>query len=669
MKTTNPYSRLTWGGAGAGFVARWSKIACCAPSLLILAMLFAPPSVAEEAAADQSMTQARVSFAGGADMIKGSGDTDWSYATLNTVVAPGDSLWVDKEGTMEIEVAGGSFLRMADGSKVSVVSLSPSVLLKAETGSFYVQRLGRSTGDVSLETPVARILVDPNSTVRVDIRSDGGTTLTVRWGRAVVQCEGGSDVAAHQGQRSYIDPGYLPSTPGVFDRAAEDPFDTWNREQSRMLAVGADQAAAGTGIAPDILGATDLALYGDWVDIDGTSYWRPAIHGFIPYRDGYWSYVPGCGYVWVGDYPFSYITGHYGRWRYDGNYGWCWMYQPGWSPAWVATLQCGPDFMWCPLDPFGLPVAYWDDYCLVGGVRFGFYACSYCDIDGLLVGRCRVRPYTRGLFARAHEINIWNIDAYGRNHVRFRDAALHARDYWPHQVFRGRDTLASATGPARTRVTMLESTTRGIPHAAREAGVRTLMERHPGTGTVRSAQVSPAVVSQTRSALEREMRTASKVQPAALGTSRAGVPPVGRVERTTTTVRRTTSPGLNDRGSTATPRYTMPPSGTGHITMSAPAPRRDVVTSPRAAPQVRSSYSFPVPSHAAPPDRAYSPATIPSAPRVYSAPSQWNAMPRVYSHPSLPPAPSRFYSQPSLPPVAHSFSHMAAPGGRTRSRM
>ena len=86
----------------------------------------------------------RVSYDAGGTLVKGVSEVEWSHATVNTLIMPGDILWTDKESTTEVEFAGGVYLRMADGSKAEVVSLSPEVMLRGWHGSFYIQRLKRS---------------------------------------------------------------------------------------------------------------------------------------------------------------------------------------------------------------------------------------------------------------------------------------------------------------------------------------------------------------------------------------------------------------------------------------------------------------------------------------------------------------------------------------------
>jgi len=422
---------------------------------LSILLLAAPAAIAE------GLMHARVSFENGNTMVKGAADADWSYATLNTIVMPGDTVWVDKEGTLELEMSGGTFFRMADDSKVDIVSLPPSGDVRVWTGSFYIERINRSSGDFVAETPVCKVSVDRDSEVRMDVIGNGATTVSVRWGRAVVRTEGGSDVAVDRGQRSFIDPGYLPSDPAPFDLSAEDDFDTWNRERGRLLATGTDAVPSGAQISTDTIGLSDLAPYGDWVTVDNSYYWHPTVvTDYVPYRSGYWSFVPDCGYVWVGGYPFSYVTSHYGRWWHNDSYGWLWSWRDTWGPAWVAGIQYGPDFVWSPLDPWDRPCAFGSDFFFLGGLRFGFGVSSFCGVDDLLSGPCFVRPWGREFFNDrwARDASIWNINIHGRDRrpFAFRDSNLPVRDFSPHRILRGPEVFGGHD-PARTRVASLEN--------------------------------------------------------------------------------------------------------------------------------------------------------------------------------------------------------------------
>ena len=464
------------------------------------------------------LLHARVSYDSGGALVKGSEDSEWSYASVNTLILPGDTVWVDQEGVLEVEMSGGSFLRLADGSKAEVDQLPPSANVLAWTGSFYIQRVNRSTGDLSFRTPAARIGVDKDTQVRIDVVGDGATTVSVRWGRVVVSADGAAPVAVTTGYRVFIDPGLLPSEPMPFDRNQEDSFDTWNRERAKILALG-DAAIPETVRSTSPIGYSDLNSYGEWVYVDNRTYWRPTVvTEYVPYRNGYWSYVPSYGYTWVGSYPFCYTTSHYGRWTYNSGYGWLWCYDPVWSPAWAATVRYGDNFVWAPLDLYDRPSYYGGASFMIGDVRISIGASSYCSASSLLYyGPCATYPAYGNVFNNVNtgDVYIWNINTgggYRSPQSSYGSSAL-VRDYNPQRVIRGFSGGTSTRLAASERVSRLESTS-GRARFALDTGtttrgrsVRTAIDDAARGARVRSARVDSNASQDPRSVIRRGERT------------------------------------------------------------------------------------------------------------------------------------------------------------------
>lgn len=389
----------------------------------------------------------RISFDTGGLLIKGPQETEWAAAAVNALVVPGDTLWVDQEGTAEVELAGANFLRLADQSKAEVVALPPDVFIRGWVGSFYIQRLTRSEGTFVFTAPAATVEIADNSMVRMDINGQGALTVSVRWGRAVVNSEQGGEVTAMEGTRVWVDPGYLPSDPTVFDRNQGDAFDNWSNERARLLAEGAQTTPKEVVVQNTTVGVYDLPRYGEWVYIDHQPYWRPTVVvDYVPYRYGYWNYMPAYGHVWIDEYPFAYVTSHYGRWRHTTPYGWVWSYDPVWSPAWVASMRVGEYYMWSPVDYYQRPVM------VVGGGTFGlagltfsWYGCSYSHSTYLYAGPGYIFSPQRAWIdtVRAlppRDIYAWNIarDVHHRPLVPFDSQRIGGmRDYNPPRSIRG----------------------------------------------------------------------------------------------------------------------------------------------------------------------------------------------------------------------------------------
>lgn len=116
-----------------------------------------------------------------------------------------------------------------------------------------------------------------------------------------------------------------------------------------------------------------LSSYGDWIEIDNGIYaWRP-IHVssfWKPYSRGRWVWST-YGWYWDSYEPFGWAVYHYGRWYYDDYYGWIWIPDYEWGPAWVEW-RYNDDFIgWAPLPPYA-------SFHISFGIRFSIgWSASY----------------------------------------------------------------------------------------------------------------------------------------------------------------------------------------------------------------------------------------------------------------------------------------------------
>jgi hypothetical protein len=99
-----------------------------------------------------------------------------------------------------------------------------------------------------------------------------------------------------------------------------------------------------------------LAPYGQWIELnDGMTAWHPRVtqRPWSPYTYGRWEWTAD-GWYWDSDEPFGYITYHYGRWYNDEYYGWIWVPDDQWAPAWVEWRYDDDYIGWAPLSPYGV---------------------------------------------------------------------------------------------------------------------------------------------------------------------------------------------------------------------------------------------------------------------------------------------------------------------------
>jgi hypothetical protein len=109
--------------------------------------------------------------------------------------------------------------------------------------------------------------------------------------------------------------------------------------------------------APDSFGFgifySSLEPHGQWMELEpGFVAWRPTImHRWTPYQSGRWVWTE-YGWYWDSYEPFGHITYHYGRWYYDDYYGWIWIPDYEWAPAWVEWRYDDDYIGWAPLPPY-----------------------------------------------------------------------------------------------------------------------------------------------------------------------------------------------------------------------------------------------------------------------------------------------------------------------------
>jgi hypothetical protein len=105
-----------------------------------------------------------------------------------------------------------------------------------------------------------------------------------------------------------------------------------------------------------------LSPHGEWIHYDrGLYVWRPhQVWGdyWQPYTVGRWVWTID-GWYWESDEPWGWATYHYGRWAYDDFYGWVWIPDLEWGPAWVEWRTGTSCLGWAPLGPHNLVHFSW----------------------------------------------------------------------------------------------------------------------------------------------------------------------------------------------------------------------------------------------------------------------------------------------------------------------
>ncbi len=308
---------------------------------------------------------ARISYLDGTVYCWGPFDDEKRELTLNDLVREGDQLYAAPNTFVEVEFPGATFLRLDEGSSVTIRQYQEDLQFDPEAGAFYV-----STGDwAEAIGPFGAqdgAEVASASLVRIDVSPDGYRELGVVYGLGRVLTDH-TAIEVADGQAVWAEAEGDDWASGEWDPNDGTEFDQWSMEREDRLRGVADEESP----SYPLVGYQELDEYGNWVVVDGVWCWRPYYveTDWRPFSAGEWVWYSGYGWVWVSSYGWGYTTSHHGRWHFDPFYGWVWMPGMVWSPAWVTWSVFDGYLGWCAVGWWGRPVvyagwySYWDYRC------------------------------------------------------------------------------------------------------------------------------------------------------------------------------------------------------------------------------------------------------------------------------------------------------------------
>ena len=300
-------------------------------------------------------------------LVSHSGSDAWEEAPVNLPLQEGDSL-ATQGGLAEIEFENGATAYLAENSVLKFAQLGFSdggrateLTLTQGTGTFYANLT--SMDSFRVLTSTFDVAIPARAEFRVDAFHDGAAvevflgTVSVSTAKASTTLTKGQSVAVHESD--FQDLNNIARLP------EEDAFDQWVTEQGEIIRSGNKNTLTYIN-SPNYYGLSDLAIYGNWVDIPpfGLS-WRPFSVGFswMPYGNGNWNLDPRLGWIWVSNEPWGWMPYHFGAWLLSPTLGWVWV--PGgsaglrhWEPARVNWVHVGNQVGWVarsPLDRSGAP--------------------------------------------------------------------------------------------------------------------------------------------------------------------------------------------------------------------------------------------------------------------------------------------------------------------------
>jgi uncharacterized protein DUF6600/FecR-like protein len=300
------------------------------------------------ASAEEPFRHARVRVVEPGVTLQSATETTSEEAVPNMPFLPGDRVWTDGRGRIELHFADGSLVRVDSRSKLDYDGYDRAnggqVVLRLWSGSVYVhQRATTRSPEFVIETPSAAANLRSRGVYRLDA-IEGETRLSVFDGDAYF--DAADRVLVRAGERAFARRGDRISSPDRFDRSEEpDAFARWDAELGDDASGPRRSEHLPEELSPF---AEDFERNGAWSFEAGVgNVWRPYVPtSWRPYSFGRWGWT-AYGWTWVPNEPWGWAPFHYGRWDYAN--GWFWIPGNTWGPGWVSW-SAGHDYVgWCPL--------------------------------------------------------------------------------------------------------------------------------------------------------------------------------------------------------------------------------------------------------------------------------------------------------------------------------
>jgi hypothetical protein len=294
---------------------------------------------------------ARMNLAQGSVSFQPGGEGDWVEAVPNRPMTTGDNLWADKDSRAELHV-GSTAIRIGGETSLTFLDLDDhTTQLRLAQGSLIMNVRHIDDDDtIEVDTPNLAFHIQHNGEYRVDVNSDGRTTvIDVFHGRGEVLGGGNSYTLVANQEATFRGGGENAQDNEPLDYEIDrlprdDDFDRWSSDRDHRE----DRSESASYVSREMTGYEDLDEYGHWTyAADYGHVWFPTNvgPGWAPYREGHWAFVAPWGWTWVDDAPWGFAPFHYGRWcRVGQSWGWIpgpVVVRPVYAPALVAFVGGG----------------------------------------------------------------------------------------------------------------------------------------------------------------------------------------------------------------------------------------------------------------------------------------------------------------------------------------
>ncbi|HIJ80097.1 MAG TPA: hypothetical protein HPP76_00145 [Desulfuromonadales bacterium] len=296
---------------------------------------------------------ARIRMVDGEVLFHTPDSTEWLPAAVNTPLDEGDTIWCPAGSKTEIQLAGGTLVRLDGGSQLDLLANEEGFAhLHLASGKLYA-RTAQNVAEKSLQIDADDTTVLPaaRTRLRIDMLPNSQEDVAIFKGSAYVEGNG-ARTNVRAGEHIALEEGHSE----LLTLNPPDDWERWNSERDRSQTYSTKNESW---LPEELRGHSgELAANGRWERTgEYGMVWRPTVilsDDWAPYTDGRWVWK-GKDYVWVSYETWGWTPYHYGRWAVIGRLGWCWVPPaPGdifWGPGYVGWYRTGSHIGWTPLAP------------------------------------------------------------------------------------------------------------------------------------------------------------------------------------------------------------------------------------------------------------------------------------------------------------------------------
>jgi len=189
----------------------------------------------EQNSQESQSSVARLSYIQGPVSTQRGDSGDWSAATLNTPIMPGDRVSTGADGRAELQLDSSNILRLAENTIIRITDLSPgSMQIEVAQGLASFSSFANSTAVAELDTSNLAIHPWRDGVYRIEFTPDGQTRVAVRRGQAEVGTADGS-TTIRAGQLITVEGDSTNAEYQITAAPARDVFDHWSTDRDQII--------------------------------------------------------------------------------------------------------------------------------------------------------------------------------------------------------------------------------------------------------------------------------------------------------------------------------------------------------------------------------------------------------------------------------------------------